>query len=309
MRNTEQVPIDGNKFKHHSGGVVQVQHFARFGAVPEALLEDQRLDLDTRAVAAWLAIKHNGWMINIGVLRHRLSRNGKILGKERWRRIAEELEAAEYLSRRRINGPGGLWIWHITFTPVPRLATIGGFSADGSATTGFATDGPAVPGKPGHKVLPNKKQPTRNKTTTNNPPGADKTKGAQTISTATPSSELIFPGTAANETAELQRLILECDAHARQDILDELEGYRRSGKIRSGIIGLAGTLIKLANEGKFSLAKGHTVQTERARRLQNSAAIAHSAAPLVTPEPSAEFAAKWFPRRAQRMRQQSDGEG
>lgn len=309
MRNTEQVPINGDKFKHHSGGVVQVQHFARFGAVPEALLEDQRLDLDTRAVAAWLAIKHSGWMINIGVLRHRLSRNGKILGKERWKRIANELEAAEYLSRRRINGPGGLWIWHITFTPVPRLATIGGFSANGSATSGSATDGPAVPGKPGHKVLPNKKQPTRNITTTNNPSGDDKTNDAETMSRAKSSNELLFPSTAPNETAELERLILECDAHARQNILDELEGYRRSGKIRIGIIGLAGTLIKLANEGKFSLTKGHTVQTERARRLQTSAAIAQSATSLVTPEPSAELTAKWFPKSAQKMRQQPDGEG
>jgi hypothetical protein len=290
MTNTNVMPIKGNKFQHHSGGVVQVQHVARFGAVPEALLEDQRLDLDTRAVAAWLAIKHSGWQINIGVLRHRLSRNGKILGKDRWTRIAEELEAAQYLSRKKINGPGGLWIWHITFTPVPGL-TIGGFSADGPAATGWAADGTAVSGKPGNKVLPRKKQTTKNKTTTNN-------------SHAQPPSELKYPKAAPNEILDIQELILECDVHARQEILDELEGYRQSGEIRSGIVGLAKTLIRKAKDGKFSLNKGHTVQAERARRLQNAAALAQAAAPLVAQEPSEEFAAQWFPRRARRMREQ-----
>ncbi len=292
---TDAVKLDGNKFKHHSGGVVQVQHLVRFGSVPESLLEDQRLDLDTRAVAAWLAIKQSGWQINIGVLRHRLSINGKSLGKERWKRIAEELKAAGYLSQTRINGPGGLWIWHITFTPVPGL-TIGGFAADGSATSGYATDGPAIPGQPGHKVVPLKKQTTRNKTTTTNNPAAK------------PSSGLMYPSALPSEIVELQQLILQCDAEARQDILDELEGYRRSGKIRSGIVGLAKTLIKGAEQGKFSLAKGHAVKAERARRVQNDAALAQSAAPPVTQEPSAEFAAKWFPKRAQRIRATSTGE-
>lgn len=300
--NTTVAPINGNKFKHHSGGVVQVQHFARFGAVPEALLEDQRLDLDARAVAAWLAVKHNGWQISIGVLRNRLSRNGRILGKERWRRIAEQLEAAEYLSRKLINGPGGLWVWHITFTPVPSFSTRGGFPADGSTASGFATDGPAVSGKPGNKVLPRKPRTNKTKTTTTNL-GTEKADGGEKTNLAQAFDELIYPGAGPNELAELRQLIQQCDAHERQDVLDELEGYRRLGKIRSGITGLARTLVERARERKFSLTKGHTVQAERARRLENEAALARSLAPITAPQVSEEFAKKWFPKRAQRKRE------
>jgi hypothetical protein len=305
--NTNLVLNDGDKFKHHSGGVVQVWHQTKFGTVPEALLEDERLGLDARAVAAWLAIKQDGWMINIGVLRHRLAFHGKILGKERWKRIAEELEAAEYLSRRKTNGPNGQWIWNITFSPVPGLSTIGGLAAHGSATSGCATDDPAVPGKPGHNVLPEKKQSTKNKTTTTSRDGT--AKESRKICAAPAPCALIYPSATSNEIAELQQLILECNAQARQDVLDELEGYRRSGGIRSGILPLAGRLIELANEGKFSLAKGHVVQAERARRLQNEVALKQSTSHLPTQEPSAEFAEKWFPKSARRIREQTKEDG
>lgn len=307
--NTVVAPNSGNKFKHHSGGVVQVQHTVRYGVVPEALLEDQRLDLDARAVAAWLAIKQDGWQISIGVLRHRLSRNGKILSKERWKRIAAELEAAEYLSRRKINGPGGLWIWEITFTPVPRSLTIGGFSTHGSTIPGRATDGSAVSGKPGHNVVPRKKQSTKNTTTTTNTiRQPDKPKVVREAELDEPCDALTYPNVTSAEVVELRELILDCKAHARQNVLDELEGYKRSGKVRSGILGLARTLITAANQGSFSLVKGHAVQTERARRLQNEAALAQSTAPLVTQEPSAELMEKLFPNRARRMRERSEGE-
>lgn len=142
-------------FPHHSGGVLQVQYQARYGIVPEALLEDDRLDLDSRAVAAWLAIKPPNWQISVVALRRRLARksqqsvtevsdldlNSKVpmLGKDRWQRIASELEAAGYLFRQKTNGPCGQWIWKIIFNPEPK--TVAGFSADGEAASGTTAAG------------------------------------------------------------------------------------------------------------------------------------------------------------------------
>jgi hypothetical protein len=118
-------------FPNHTGGVVQVRHASRWGTVAEALIEDDRLSLDTRAVAAWLAIKPAGWQIVISVLTKRMR-----LGKERWQRIARELEAGGYLSRSCRPGASGRWEWQITFDPAGGVVPDSGRAASGDAGTG-----------------------------------------------------------------------------------------------------------------------------------------------------------------------------
>ena len=81
--------MNNKSFPNHSGGVIQVWHRERYGIVPEALLEDSRLRLDSRAVAAWLSVKPDGWVISITNLRCRLALEDKeMLGKDRWQTIA-----------------------------------------------------------------------------------------------------------------------------------------------------------------------------------------------------------------------------
>jgi len=211
------VDTSDSRFPHHSGGVLQVEHSARWGAVPEPLLEDNRLDLDSRAVAAWLAIKPSGWQISIAALRRRLGRlihasdgqplEYRNLGKDRWQRIAGELEAAGYLQRDRRNGAAGQWIWHIVFNPVPPRGpspgTIAGFPGDGSSATGLAGSGSTVAGKPGHKERPRKTHTNETTTTstTSSPPSCvvDSTAQANPITTAVvvdkwaePHKEILF---------------------------------------------------------------------------------------------------------------------
>lgn len=101
----------------HEGGVLErvLGENDRYGTVPRALLEDPRLALDTRAVGAWLATQAAGWKISIFVMLQKLG-----LGKERWQRIARELEAGGYLQRSKApTGPGGRWVWRVTFNPTP----------------------------------------------------------------------------------------------------------------------------------------------------------------------------------------------
>ena len=133
----------------HSGGVLSVSMppGSRYGIVPRALLEDPHLSLDTRAVAAWLSTQDAGFQVVIAVLCRKMG-----LGKERWLRIARELEAGGYLSRRKhpigvdpITGRKNQWKWENAFTPVPDSSP----GVDLSVV-GFPDHGAPVHGQPDH---------------------------------------------------------------------------------------------------------------------------------------------------------------
>lgn len=211
-------------FPHHSGGVLHVEYQARYGIVPEALLEDDRLDLDSRGAAAWLAIKPPGWQISVSALRRRLS-----LGKDRWQRIASELEAAGYLVRQKANGPGGQWIWKIIFNPEPK--TIAGFPADGQAASGIAAGGPSATGHHGYKELPTEELPFQGTTTTaveNSGGYAQEKRGGGEMY-----NDLVFEPTISAMKAPLVSVLVKqkvVDLALCQDLLDELTGVLDAGK-------------------------------------------------------------------------------
>lgn len=268
-----------SNFPNHSGGVVQVVHTARYGAVPEALLEDRRLGLDSRAVAAWLAIKASGWQINVGYLRWCLALPGKEeLGKDIWQRIATELESAGYLSRSKQKGQNGLWVWHITFNPVPCDATVAGSAGYGSAVHGAPVYGSAADGQPGHKPVPRVTVPTKN-TTTYKPPPSRTRKACLPGDSVSPISDrgLLYPIITNAEREELEKLISSCELSARQNVLDEIEGIRQGGGIKKGVVPLARALIGKAAIGEFVLSAGQNVQAQRVRRNRHELAIAATA--------------------------------
>jgi hypothetical protein len=274
--------MKSSNFPNHSGGVVQVVHTARYGAVPEALLEDRRLGLDSRAVAAWLAIKASGWQINVAYLRWCLALPGKEeLGKDIWQRIATELESAGYLSRTKHKGQNGLWVWHITFNPVPCGATVAGSAGYGSAVHGAPVHGSAEDGQPGHKPVPRLTVPTKTTTTTtttNKPPLSRTRKPCVSADFAPPNRDpgLLYPIIANAEREELEKLISYCDMSARQDVLDEIEGIRQGGGIKKGVVPLARALIGKAAIGEFVLSAGQNVRAQRDRRARHELAIAAS---------------------------------
>lgn len=295
-------------FPNHSGGVVQVRHVARYGAVPESLLEDKRLDLDSRAVAAWLAVKPSGWQINIKHLRIRLAQAGKdMLGKDRWYRIARELESAGYLSRQKVNGKDGQWIWHIIFNPVPPLATIVGFSDDGRAEHGAATAGWAGAALPDYKEIPKSGLQLKRTTTTgelldsefsregNVGSGDGKVNGVQTLH---------YPKVTPDELIELKNIMVRCQIGLRQDVLDEIEGIRTAGSIKRGVVPLAKALIKRVAAGEFSLSAGYAVRAQRETRCRNELAVSVATDQAKFPVSiSEEDIAKLPPNLAMRVRE------
>lgn len=137
-------------------GQLRVTKSSRWGAVPEPLVEDLRLSLSARAVAVWLTIKPDGWVVHISVLLHRVG-----CSKDLWqRRIAPELEAAGYLTRQRVRNEKGQIRWSHEFFPEGN-ATIAGISGDGSTN-----DGKPSAGKPSQLDIPAKIN-HKDKTTTN----------------------------------------------------------------------------------------------------------------------------------------------
>ena len=105
-------------FQHHRGGVLTVKLDRDFGIVPVAILEDKTLGFDSRVAAAWLATRPNGWQISVFNLRNKLD-----VTKGRWWKMARELEAGGYLSRRCMagGGPRGQFAWEIIFTAIPEM--------------------------------------------------------------------------------------------------------------------------------------------------------------------------------------------
>lgn len=295
-----------NVFPHHTGGVVQVHHVTRYGSVPEPMLEDPRLSLDSRAVAAWLAIKPAGWQISVTNLRSRLAPDGKkMLGKDLWQRIALELQTAGYLDRRKIKGDGGQWVWHVTFNPVPSsfaMAGLAGYGAavDGSAGGGLpgggtAADGSAVggvarAGQSGYIEIPDVTIPIKKSTTTTT--GLKVTSanqlGAGTAETTDSLEKLYFPRVSDKETSQLGKLIMLCAIDRRQDVLDEVEGIRQAGGIKRGVIALASKLIEKVAMDQFVLSAGHKVRDERAACRRHEIALKSVAMPIQNILPMSE---------------------
>lgn len=102
----------------------------RFGILPRAIPEDLRLPPDSRLVAAWLATQQEGFQVVVSAICSLLG-----LGKEKWQRIARQLESTGYLSRScSPTGPAGRWVWTTLFF------------ADASANTGADLTGAGFPG-------------------------------------------------------------------------------------------------------------------------------------------------------------------
>jgi hypothetical protein len=215
--------------KSNLGGVIQVTQADRWGAVREALLEDRSLSLDARAVGAWLSVKASGWEIRIAALRRAMG-GEKPLGKDRWLRIAKELESAGNFQRACHRGDGGRWIWQIVFTPVP--STVVGFSDHGQTGRG-----PAVSGKSGHKTKPALTPPVLT------PPQQQHRGGGD---------ELIYPHVHPMELEAISQLIAESPQQIQQQLLDELAGAIQKNTLKRGPIPFMRALVGAARDGKFS---------------------------------------------------------
>lgn len=111
----------------------------KWEAVPRRLARDERLSLDTRGLALFLATRSEDFTISIRGLRTLLHPHA---GKDRLGRMLRELEQAGYLWRVKERHPGGRFAWKIIFRPTGTMSGLAGCGEPGC--------GPAGYGEPGH---------------------------------------------------------------------------------------------------------------------------------------------------------------
>lgn len=113
--------------------------------VPRRLPDDDRLSLDTRAVAVWIATRTDEFVISVTGIRACLK-----IGKDSWQRMRRELEAAGYLETAPPRAAAGRFAAGLIFHVVP----VGGWPAAG----GEKQKQPAQPQKTAKK---REKQPAQ----------------------------------------------------------------------------------------------------------------------------------------------------
>lgn len=92
---------------------LKVRNPNRFGIVPDKVLEDRRLSLEARAVAAWLCGRQDGFTVRVEAMRKTLLG----IGEKRWSAIRKELESVGWWrSSKAPTGPRGRFVWSHEFS-------------------------------------------------------------------------------------------------------------------------------------------------------------------------------------------------
>jgi hypothetical protein len=243
--------------------------------ISRALIDDSRLQFDTRAIANWLIAKPDGWQIRVGALPYLLQQRagpGERMGRDRVRRMLRELEHAGYLRRARSKKSNGRWVWRIEFSDTPEPAQRDTAAMDGSAVDGRAAGGSPVDGQGVDLLdtLNNSRLEQSRPTTTAR--GEAKANGVVVASMM----EIRYPPLLHGKfLASARRLIDGCPPEQRQAVLDEVDAMHRHGQVRSPL-GLLKSLVDKAGVGQFlpnysvSVAPGSSTKISSGARADRS---------------------------------------
>jgi len=209
--------------------------------ISRALIDDARLQFDTRGVANWLIAKPDGWQIRLSALPYLLQQRAgpnERMGRDRVRRILRELERAGYLSRARSKKSDGRWVWRIEFSDSPASLRREPSTMDGSAVDGQGVDIT-------HTV--NNSRPDKSIPTTTTAAG-DAEKETVVVG---PETEIQYRKILQGDyLASARKLIDGCPAQYRQPVLDEIGAMHAAGRVRSPL-GLLRSLVDKAGSGQF----------------------------------------------------------
>lgn len=175
-------------------------------------------------------------------------------GRDATRSGLRELQQVGYLSIKIERHPSGMFsstTWHVT--DVPNSDALDELTPESENPNADMPNSEKPDTKKPKLIKTNKKQGLKLLRTTQQN-GAD---------------DLCFPAIPETDKAKLKEVIEQAPAEIRQDILDELEGKRAKGKLRSGVIALASYLI--SNLDKFSLSDGLSIKEDRqnAKKLKD----------------------------------------
>ena len=77
---------------------------------------------------------------------------------------------------------------------------------------------------------------------------------------------LIFPKCTQNESIAIRQLLSECPAEMQQAALDEIEGARQAGVIKTNLVPFARGIMTAISRGTFTVGHGPTVAAQRMRQ-------------------------------------------
>lgn len=104
---------------------------------------------------------------------------------------------------------------------------------------------------------------------------------------------LVFPKAEPVELQILADLVAGCRDENRQPVLDEVEGARQRGTLRSGIVPFARALVKAEAEGMFTASLGVAVRAARELAEKHARSVAASAKAVHVAAAAAAEAHTW----------------
>lgn len=100
-------------------------------AVPPKIFEDERLALDTRGVAGFIATRSDSFSLSVGGLCKLLK-----IGEDKWKRMSAEFKEAGYLKHIESRNKAGRFQHELWFSPIPE----GGFPEKQNAQSSVPTE-------------------------------------------------------------------------------------------------------------------------------------------------------------------------
>lgn len=88
--------------------------------------------------------------------------------------------------------------------------------------------------------------------------------------------DLIFPICTPEESIAIGQLLATCPADLRQKVLDEIEGARQAGVIKTNLVPFARGIVSAITKGSFTVGHGAKVNAQRqrqAKRVTNQIAV------------------------------------
>lgn len=106
---------EGSYIKRSSRG-------GQYTVVPNSVLGDLRLPLDTLGLLVRILRHPDGWIVRQNQLIAEARKSGLVIGREGMRRMMRQLVAAGYASQGRVRGQDGKWGWQTEISEIPEAA-------------------------------------------------------------------------------------------------------------------------------------------------------------------------------------------
>ncbi len=219
--------------------VIRVMKNDNFTVLANGTLRDERLSLESVGLLVRLLSRPADWTVRFEALR-RESR----VGRDKLRRIFQELAGAGYIVRRRVRRRNGKFHWLTEVHEVPQ--TSDWKSVSGSQTSDLKTVG----GKQTHIQI-QKRQ--RNTTTTTQGCGGDV-------------DDLVLPRCLGQTEARAARKLLFAVGKDAQALVDVLQAAITAGEIRKSKMAYLKALIARHRTGEFDPTPGLPIAKARERK-------------------------------------------